>query len=102
MQSGTNISHTVAPVDLGISTPLVSVGIPTFNRPTGLNRTLQLICGQTYPNLEILVSDNASPGSETERVVREFSEIDARVKYFRQPSNVGPTENFRFVLAKTS
>jgi glycosyltransferase involved in cell wall biosynthesis len=102
MQSCTEISHTVARGDVGIRTPLVSVGIPTFNRPAGLRRTLQLICSQTYPNLEILVSDNASPGSETERVVRGFSEADARVKYFRQPTNVGPTENFRFVLAKTT
>ena len=82
--------------------PLVSVGIPTFNRPEGLRRTLRLICGQTYPNLQILVSDNASPGDETEQVVRDFSETDARVKYFRQPSNIGPIANFRFVLAEAS
>lgn len=82
--------------------PLVSVGIPTFNRPVGLRRTLQLICRQTYPNLEILVSDNASPGLETEQVVREFTEVDQRVKYFRQSANVGAIANFRFVLAKAS
>jgi glycosyltransferase involved in cell wall biosynthesis len=85
-----------------MKTPLVSVGIPTFNRPVGLRRTLQLICRQTYQNLEILVSDNASPGPETERVVREFSEADARVRYFRQPENFGPLANFRFVLTKAS
>ncbi|MEH2591195.1 glycosyltransferase family 2 protein [Bradyrhizobium sp. AZCC 1721] len=90
-------------VDLsGGNRPLVSIGIPTFNRPAGLRRTLQLICGQTYSNLEILVSDNASPGSETERAVQEFSEVDARIKYFRQPANIGPIANFRFVLANAS
>lgn len=82
--------------------PLVSVGIPTFNRPEGLRRTLQLLCGQTYPNLEILVSDNASPGSETEAVAREFLDVDPRIKYFRQPSNKGAIANFRFVLEKAS
>jgi glycosyltransferase involved in cell wall biosynthesis len=82
-----------------MKTPLVSVGIPTFNRPAGLRRTLQLICRQTYPNLEIFVSDNASPGPETEQVVREFAEADPRVKYFRQVANIGPIANFRFVLA---
>lgn len=85
-----------------IDRSLVSVGIPTFDRPAGLRRTLALICGQTYPNLEILVSDNASPGSETEGVVREFSARDARVKYFRQSTNIGAIANFRFVLAKAS
>jgi glycosyltransferase involved in cell wall biosynthesis len=82
--------------------PLVSVGIPTYNRPVGLRRTLQHICRQTYSNLEILVSDNASPGSETEAVVREFSATDRRIKYFRQPSNKEAIANFRFVLAKAS
>lgn len=82
--------------------PLVSVGIPTFNRPEGLRRTLNLICHQTYRNLEILVSDNASPDSETEIVARDFAVYDQRIKYFRQPTNLGPTGNFRFVLAESS
>jgi glycosyltransferase involved in cell wall biosynthesis len=85
-----------------MKTPLVSVGIPTFDRPAGLRRTLQLICRQTYQNLEILISDNASPGPETEQVVREFSQVDPRIKYFCQPANFGPLANFRFVLAKAS
>jgi glycosyltransferase involved in cell wall biosynthesis len=82
--------------------PLVSVGIPTFNRPEGLRRTLQLICSQTYGKLEILVSDNASPGSETEQVVRALAAADERIKYFRQPQNIGAIANFRFVLAEAS
>jgi glycosyltransferase involved in cell wall biosynthesis len=93
----------VSPVNMSVGRrPLVSVGIPTFNRPEGLRRTLRLICGQTYPYLQILVSDNASPGDETEQVVRDFSKADGRVKYFRQPSNIGPLANFRFVLAKAT
>ena len=86
----------------GINKPLVSVGIPTFNRPAGLRRTLELICGQTYPNIEIVVSDNASHGSETEGVAREFSARDKRIRYFRQATNIGSIANFRFVLAKAS
>jgi glycosyltransferase involved in cell wall biosynthesis len=82
--------------------PLVSVGIPTFNRPQGILRTLELICGQTYPNLEIIVSDNASIGSDTEKVVKEFSAKDRRIRYFRQSINIGPTANFRFVLERAS
>jgi glycosyltransferase involved in cell wall biosynthesis len=78
--------------------PLVSVGIPTYNRPSGLRHTLQQICRQTYYNLEILVSDNASPGAETEAVVREFADVDPRVRYFRQATNRGAIPNFCFVL----
>ncbi len=34
-----------------MSTPLVSVGIPTYNRPDGLLRTIKQIASQTYGNL---------------------------------------------------
>jgi glycosyltransferase involved in cell wall biosynthesis len=85
-----------------IGQPLVSVGIPTFNRPEGLRRTLRLICGQTYRNLEVLVSDNASPGMKTQEIAQEFATADQRIKYFRQPANIGPIANFRFVLEKAS
>ena len=82
--------------------PLVSVGIPTYNRPDGLRRTLECITGQTYKNLEIIVSDNCSPGTETHRVVREFMGRDNRIQYYRQGENKGPTFNFKFVLEKAT
>ncbi|MBU4370171.1 glycosyltransferase [Patescibacteria group bacterium] len=43
---------------------LVSVGIPTYNRPESLRRTLECITSQTYKNLEIIISDNCSPNQE--------------------------------------
>lgn len=80
--------------------PLVSVGIPTYNRPEGLRRTLECITGQTYKNLEIIVSDNCSRNPDTEKVGREFAEKDSRVQYFRQKENFGMGRNFEFVLEK--
>jgi glycosyltransferase involved in cell wall biosynthesis len=85
-----------------VGRPLVSVGIPTYNRPAGLRRTLECICGQTYSNIEIVVSDNASPDSATKSVVDEFATRDHRIRYFGQLSNIGAMENFRFVLARAS
>jgi len=82
--------------------PLVSVGIPTYNRPDGLRRTLECITGQTYKNLEIIVSDNCSPGTEIEEVVREFMARDSRIQYYRQGENKGPMFNFNFVLEKAT
>lgn len=84
------------------SSPLVSVGIPTYDRPQGLRRTLGCITYQSYKNLEIIVSDNCSQGTETEQVVREFMRDDPRVKYYRQNENKGPLANFRFVLEMAS
>jgi len=82
--------------------PKVSVGMPTFNRPHGLRRALEGIVGQTYPNLEIIVSNNASPGDEVEAIMREFMRRDARIRYYRQPENFGPDHNFQFVLDKAT
>jgi len=82
--------------------PLVSVGIPTFNRPEGLRRILECLAAQSYGQLEIIVSDNASPGKETGLVVRDFMSRDSRFKYYRQRENRGPLFNFRFVLEQSS
>lgn len=78
--------------------PLVSVGVPTYNRPAGLRRTIECITTQTYRNLEIIISDNASPNPEVERVVREFRQRDPRIQYYRQNENKGASFNFKFVL----
>ena len=77
---------------------LVSVGVPTFNRPEGLRRTLAQLTAQTYPDLEIIVSDNASPNEQTREVAEEFAAHDERVRYIRQPVNMGAAANFDFVL----
>jgi glycosyltransferase involved in cell wall biosynthesis len=82
--------------------PLVSIGIPTYNRPEGLKRTLEKIVNQTYPYLEIIVSDNGSNTNETELVINEFVKSDNRIKYFRQEVNKGLIFNFHFVLARAS
>lgn len=80
--------------------PLVSVGVFTYRRPESLRRTLESLVNQTYQNLEIIVSDNASPGDETEKVMQYFLNRDSRIKYFRQSTNIGPYLNAQFVLDK--
>lgn len=75
--------------------PLVSVGIPTYDRSDNLRQVLDCIRGQTYANLEIIVSDNASPGSATDEVVHEAMVQDTRVSFLKQETNQGPRANFR-------
>ena len=88
--------------DILTAEPLVSVGIPTYNRPDGLRRTLECITGQTYQNLEIIVSDNCSPGPDNETVIWEFMARDRRIQYYRQGENKGLIFNFKFVLEKAT
>ena len=81
--------------------PLVSVGIPTYNRPESLRRTLECITTQTYTNLEIIVSDNCSAGDSTESLVQEYIKKDNRIFFYKQSENKGPVFNFKFVLSKS-
>ncbi len=78
--------------------PLVSIGIPAYNRPERLSDTLQCIRRQTYQNLEIIVSDDCSPDTGVERVVWEAIASGQNIKFFRQKKNLGATRNFEFVL----
>ena len=78
--------------------PLVSVGIPCYNRPKGLRHTLEQIINQTYKNIEIVISDNCSPDQFIGLVIREFAMKDNRIKHVRQPKNIGAYNNFKYVL----
>lgn len=76
----------------------VTIGIPTYDRPSELSVALRSATNQRYANLRILVSDNASPGSATRDCVESFKQIDPRVIYHRQPHNIGATKNFAWLL----
>jgi glycosyltransferase involved in cell wall biosynthesis len=78
------------------SNPLVSIGIPTYNRASGnLGRVIERALGQTYQNIEVIVSDNCSSDNTTE-LVQSFK--DSRLRYFRQENNIGANKNFNYCL----
>jgi len=80
--------------------PLVSVGIPIYNRPEGLRRTLECFVNQTYVNIEIIIADNCSPDPEVEKIAREYVAKDDRISYFRHEENKGWGYNTNFVIDK--
>lgn len=81
--------------------PVVTVGIPTFNRELLIGRAVNSILSQDYPNIEIVVSDNCSTDS-TPSVCQDLCAQDARIRYIRQPVNIGATRNFAAVLKQAS
>lgn len=81
--------------------PLVSIGIPSYNRPEGLRKALECFTKQTYGNLEIIVSDNCSSDDPTE-LVESLARKDPRVKYYRQPRNLGMKSNGDFLFQKAT
>lgn len=53
------------------TTPLVSVAVVTYNSSKTVLETLDSIYNQTYPNLELIVSDDCSPDNTVE-ICREW------------------------------
>ncbi len=78
--------------------PSVSVCIPTYNRASTVAGAIASAQAQSYGNIEILVVDNHSV-DETEEVVRKLARTDERIRYVRQPENVGMTRNFSACIA---
>lgn len=84
------------------ASPLISVGLPTYNRPESLKRAVACILSQTYNNLEIIISDNCSTYPLADDMFMWFEQQDSRIKVFRQKKNIGLALNFQFVLSKAT
>jgi glycosyltransferase involved in cell wall biosynthesis len=80
--------------------PLVSIGIPVYNAESTISACIESVLGQSFRNIELIISDNAS-NDRTSEICLTFQERDSRIKYFRQVENFGPIENFKFVLEES-
>lgn len=78
--------------------PLVSVVIPVFNGERYLQASLDSILGQTYRDTEFLIMDDASTDGAPE-ILRAYASADDRVRYQRQPQNVGIFANINAGIA---
>ena len=74
-------------------TPLVSIIIPTFDRPRYLREAIDAALAQTYANVEVLVFDNGAL-EETLAVGEEAARRDPRVRFQRNEQNLGMSGNF--------
>lgn len=66
--------------------PKFSVVIPAFKQAEFLAEAVDSVLQQTYPELEVIVVNDASP-DHTDEVMKQFS--DPRVKYLVHPQNKG-------------
>jgi glycosyltransferase involved in cell wall biosynthesis len=78
--------------------PLVTVGIPTYNRPRGLERTLQCILSQTYRNIRVIVSDNCSTDKDVLPLLQRYAARDERLHFVIQETNRSIVPNFQYLL----
>ena len=71
--------------------PLITICIPTRNRSSLLRACVESALAQTYQNIEVLVSDNAST-DDTLAVLKSMD--DGRLRILRNREDVGGAENF--------
>jgi len=67
---------------------LISVIIPIYNAEKFLKKTIVSVLEQTYQNFEIICINDCSTDKSLE-IIKEFSEIDVRVKVFNLQKNLG-------------
>lgn len=78
------------------SGPRLSIGLPVFNGGRFFIPALESLLAQTFGDFELIISDNAST-DETEATCRAYAARDARIKYVRQPNNIGANPNYNAV-----
>jgi glycosyltransferase involved in cell wall biosynthesis len=77
--------------------PRLTVGLPVYNGEKYLAESLDALLGQSYEDFELIISDNAST-DETADICRRYEKQDSRVRYYRQPQNVGLAPNHNYVV----
>ncbi|MBD2093924.1 glycosyltransferase [Trichocoleus sp. FACHB-591] len=79
------------------SEPLVSVAVATFNGEKYLREQLDSILGQTYKNIEIVVSDDCS-SDRTLDILEEYRSKYG-LRYFCNERNLGLVRNFESAIS---
>ena len=75
----------------------ITVGIPVYNSENSIRQCINSVLNQTFSEYEIIISDNAST-DKTETICKDFAKQNPKIKYIKQPQNLGYIENFRFIL----
>ncbi|RYY13439.1 MAG: glycosyltransferase, partial [Chitinophagaceae bacterium] len=76
--------------------PNVSVLIPTYNYARYLDEAIQSVLDQTYHDFELIIIDDQSRDNTDEIVQKYLS--DPRVRYVKNPVNLGLVKNFNRAL----
>lgn len=76
--------------------PRVSIGLPVYNAGATFAQTIEALLGQSFTDIELIISDNAST-DDSVAVAERYVAADPRVTLLRAPQNVGANPNYRKV-----
>lgn len=75
--------------------PRLTIGLPVYNGERYLAESIEALLGQSYTDFELIISDNAST-DDTSLICKRYAKQDSRIRYYRQPRNVGLAPNHNF------
>lgn len=78
--------------------PLVSVAIVSYNHSQFVGSAIESVLAQDYPNVEIVVADDASTDGTAEVLAEYARRHPERIRVIVQPHNVGITANCNAAL----
>jgi glycosyltransferase involved in cell wall biosynthesis len=81
-------------------TPPVSIGLPVRDGERFLAEAIDSILAQTFPDFELVISDNAS-SDRTLQICEAYAARDGRVRFYRQERNIGAARNFNLVFERS-
>ena len=80
----------------------VDILLTTYNTHIPyLKEQIESILNQTYKEINLLISDDASTEKEVIKVLKEYEEKDNRIELYLQEENLGYIKNYEFLLNKS-
>src|SRR5919112_5909956 len=77
--------------------PRVTIGLPVYNGERFLEQALDGLLAQTFTDFELIISDNAST-DRTPEICQAYAARDSRIRYVRQPENIGAGPNHNILV----
>lgn len=83
-----------------VKPPPISLGMPVYQGEAYLAETLDNLLEQDFGDFELLISDNASTDA-TRDICQDYLRRDSRLRYVRNPENLGAAQNYNRVFGLT-
>ena len=82
---------------------LIDILLATYNTNIEyLKMQLDSILKQTYKNIHVIISDDASTNKELKELLKQYERQNERITVYLNDNNVGYIKNFEFLLTKST
>jgi len=73
--------------------PRITLAMPVYNGENFVRLAIESILAQDFTDFELIITDNASTDG-TQAICEDFAARDERIRYVRNPNNLGAAPNY--------